>query len=655
MDKKIAIISPSNILTEKTNNILKQRNVGMKVIEASQLDAVRVGKQLEEDGTKIIISRGNTASVLRNSLNIPIVDIRHTFFGCYASYLSAKKISDKIAFFATSKQYELELKKYRLFLKDTVILTINPSMSKANIHHKMEELKVKGIEVVVGGLSLEKIAKEHGFKYIMTSSDKETINSAIDESLHLLKIIDERDEKKIELEKKYEMINGILNSTSDGIIAIDRNGVVKQINSNAKKILKNIEIESILAPEILKEFNNTLSYGEKVNGELIVIKGRNLIININPIKVNKKIVGAVATLQEQSEIQDIEKKIRKNIASKGHIAEKTFDDIIGESHKIMEVKRLAKRYAKTESTVLISGETGTGKELFAQSIHHASTRINGPFVAINCAAFPKSMLESELFGYVKGAFTGALNEGKVGLFELAHNGTIFLDEISEIPIEVQTKLLRVLQERKVMRIGDNKIIPIDVRIVAATNRNLYEMIEKGEFRSDFYYRICVLELKLPSLRERREDIPILINHFLQDKKLPCNQISKQAMDILVKEPFYGNVRQLKNTVEKVSIMTEGKIITEEVIEQEHCYDKDKTILNISYENSINYLDTKTEFKDEVYIKTEKDYIREVLCKTKGNREQAAYILGISKTTLWRKVKNILVEEPTFLDTIKYGF
>lgn len=659
MEKNIVVVSPSNILTDKTIKILNKRNLQIKVIEASQLDAVGVGKELEKEGIKIIISRGNTASVLRENINIPIIDIRHTFFGCYTSYKSAKKISDKIAFFATSKQYELELKKYKLFLKDTVISTINPSMPKDYINKKLDELKGMGIQVVVGGLSLEKIAKEHGFKYIMTSSDGESINSAIDESLHLLKIIEERDEKTIELEKKYEMIGAILNSTSDGIISIDVDGMVKQINENAKKLIKYTYLGNKLNSNILKYFKETLSYGKKINGELIVIENKNLIININPIKVNKSIVGAVATLQNQSEIQDIEQKIRRNIASKGHVAEKTFDDIIGESPQIEEVKTLAKRYSVTDSTILITGETGTGKELFAQSIHNSSKRNNGPFVAINCASFPKSMLESELFGYVKGAFTGALNEGKPGLFELAHNGTIFLDEISEIPIEVQTKLLRVLQERKVMRIGDNKITPINVRIITASNRNLSDMLYNGEFRADFYYRICVLELNLPPLRSRKEDIPILINYFLKNKKLPCHRISGEAINILKQEAFYGNIRQLKNTIERVSIMSEEDIITKGVILREGNNKTYSSNIAIKYDRKESYdahnILTDIPLNIDKCNHTERDYIRTILCKTKGNREQASHILGISKTTLWRKIKVILKEEPTFLETIKYGF
>lgn len=226
----------------------------------------------------------------------------------------------------------------------------------------------------------------------------------------------------------------------------------------------------------------------------------------------------MVSFQNVSQLQNAEKVIRKKVKNLGWTAKYTFDDIIGSSPAIRELIRKARRYAETDSDILLIGQSGTGKELLAQSIHNASDRKKGPFVAINCAALSQNLLESELFGYVDGAFTGAQKGGKEGLFEQAHTGTIFLDEIGEVPLELQAKLLRVIQEREVMRIGDNKMILVDIRIVAATNRDLNQYVRENKFRLDLYYRLDVLHLKLPTLNERGHDIGILAEYLLNRKR-----------------------------------------------------------------------------------------------------------------------------------------
>ena len=217
-------------------------------------------------------------------------------------------------------------------------------------------------------------------------------------------------------------------------------------------------------------------------------------------------------------IQMVDRKIRKELIGRGHFAKNKFDDIVGDSRLISQTKQKAMRYAMSNSAVLIVGETGVGKEMFVQSIHNYSNRKYKPFVAVNCAALPQSIMESELFGYVKGAFTGARSEGKLGIFELAHTGTVFLDEISELPLDVQAKLLRIIQEKELTRVGDDKTIPIDVRVIAACNTNLRECVSNKTFRQDLYYRIAVLELKIPPLRERTEDIPHLVAQIIKGKE-----------------------------------------------------------------------------------------------------------------------------------------
>jgi len=291
------------------------------------------------------------------------------------------------------------------------------------------------------------------------------------------------------------------------------------------------------------------------------------------------------------------------------------------------------KYAKLDSTtVLILGETGTGKELFAHSIHNESPRAKGPFVAINCAALPENLLESELFGYAEGAFTGARRGGKIGLFEMAHMGTIFLDEIGDMPLNLQSRLLRVIQEKEVMRIGDDRVIPVDVRIIASTNRNLEEDIEKGNFRRDLFYRLNVLKLIIPSLKERKEDIIPLVDLFVEKYSARLGKkitgISHEAQALLMNLDYPGNVRELRGIIERAAAFAEGGYIEE----------ADLGISNQAAKQSDAI--SRDIFKGNFTLKEiEIMAIKETLAKTQNNISEAARLLGVDRTTIWRKIKN----------------
>ncbi len=502
--------------------------------------------------------------------------------------------------------------------------------------------------MAIGGLTLEEKVKNLGIEYIMSEADEEAINQALEEAFHLARIEFEKEERRIELENRYEMINSILNSVSDGVISYDKDGVITNANHNARRILGKGVINKNVKEFITSNlFIKSIDEGKKISNEIIDIDKLSLVLNLEPIKVDSKVIGSVATFQKSKQIQEVEQKIRHSMLKKGHIAHARFEDILGESKEINQVKEIAKRYAEVDSTVLIFGETGTGKELFAQSIHNHSNRKDKPFVAINLGgAFPPNLLESELFGYVKGAFTGALSEGKTGIFELAHGGTIFLDEISEAPLEVQLKLLRVIQERKIVRIGDDKVIPIDVRIVAASNKDLREQVNKGLFREDLYYRICVLELKIPRLEERKEDIPYLINHFIEESKIPVDIITNKAVNMLKEAKWPGNVRQLNNIIERLIIMSSDGIIDSTMVEEV-----------LDYSNKDNFKGNSVVRNNRLEIKedcTEEELIKRALIETKGNRKETADILGISTTTLWRRINKYKSIDDDFLERVKYG-
>ncbi|MBP2667108.1 MAG: proprionate catabolism activator, Fis family, partial [Firmicutes bacterium] len=320
--------------------------------------------------------------------------------------------------------------------------------------------------------------------------------------------------------------------------------------------------------------------------------------------------------------------IRKKIYAGGHTATFTFSDVIGNSRTILDAVAVAKEFAVTDSSVLITGETGTGKEVFAQSIHNASKRSQKPFVAINCAALPPQILESELFGYVGGAFTGANQKGKPGLLEIAHGGTLFMDEIAEMDYAIQSKLLRVIQEKKVMRLGSDRVLPVDVRIIAATNKNLKQRVLERQFRADLYYRLNVLRLRLPPLRERREDIGqfarILLRRF-EKNSVHTLQWKPESIDRLTQYEWPGNVRELQNTVERVVAVCRQDFITPELVTR-MMRDDDAD-------------DPSGPFRI-MPAAGSADEIRQALEKTRGKQLEAAKLLGISRSTLWRRMKTL---------------
>ena len=347
-------------------------------------------------------------------------------------------------------------------------------------------------------------------------------------------------------------IDILLQVLDDGIIGITSKGIITNYNEGAENIIgyKKSDIIGKHGLHVLPDipFKYVLENLEPVKEKLIRINGYDIVVSVDPIIHSNKLYGAVAIVKKFNDIEKKQHKLREQLIGKGHRAKYGFEDIQGESEAIKRCIDIARRMAKSESSILITGESGTGKELFAQAIHNNSKRRNYQFVAINCGALPESLLESELFGYEEGAFTGARKGGKPGLFELAHNGTLFLDEIGEMPLNLQMRLLRALQEREVMRIGGDRLINVNIRVIGATNRNLKEMVKEGEFREDLYYRLRVLPLKLPPLRDRKEDILPLIDK-IKKQFYSEFELTQEAKEVLLDHNWKGNIRELKNYVE----------------------------------------------------------------------------------------------------------
>lgn len=438
-----------------------------------------------------------------------------------------------------------------------------------------------------------------------------------------------------ELVKTYQYLNKIMNSVNLGIFAVDTKGIIKAINNSACGMLHmkeeeviNRNVDTVLDnwKYILEQLRNGQSYEDE---EIVYSdKKKRFNINVYPIKdKNSNITGMVGIFKD---IQNVYNLVNKYIS---RTAKYTFDDIIGQSEEVHRLKEQIKSISNSPSTVLIQGESGTGKELIAQSIHNNSNRRNKSFVAINCGAIPKSLIESELFGYEEGSFTGAKRGGCPGKFELANGGTLFLDEIGEMPLDMQVNLLRVLQEGFVTRIGGSKYINVDVRIIAATNKNLKKEIENGTFRDDLYYRLSVIPIYVPPLRERAKDIEILIDHFLKIKaaKLgkPIPKIQKNIYEKLLNYNWPGNVRELENCIENIVNMDGNTSFSFE----------NKTI-----KRDLNYCNNEILEYDMCSLEElEKRAISICINQCEGNVSKSCRILGINRSTMYAKMKKYNIQ------------
>lgn len=444
-------------------------------------------------------------------------------------------------------------------------------------------------------------------------------------------------------------LGAILESAYEGIAVVDENGILQEFNE-AYSRFTGIKREDAIGRHVTEVIDNThlhetVKTGIAERGVLQNIQGHDMVVHRIPLWKEGQITGAIGMLifEGVTEVYKIYEKLQENQEAKPDLFTKkkendsrvTLDQIIGTSEGITEVKRLARKAARTAATVLVTGESGTGKEMFAKSIHHLSPFSTGPFISVNCGAIPEPLFESELFGYEEGAFTGAKKGGKPGKFELADNGTIFLDEIGEMPLVMQTKLLRVLQEKEAERVGGVKKYQINVRVIAATNRNLMQMVETGEFREDLYYRLNIIQLHIPPLRERKKDIPVLLVHYLKEicerYQTPGKLFTSEAVNAFVQHPWRGNIREMVNTVEQLVTLVDGKVIDYHHL-PEMLRKPEPTL------QKVNRAAGSIEEAKLLSSQRESEIILDALRRAGGNKSRAADLLGIHRTTLYQKLK-----------------
>lgn len=467
------------------------------------------------------------------------------------------------------------------------------------------------------------------------------------------------------LQFNYEELSLLLENPYEGIIFIDTEGIVRFVNLSFAKYNRSKQEKMIgLSFESLKfdsKLLQILSTKEYTPFQIFENNNRHFIVSrfpvfdrenhfigacaryfsINPKDTSTKFGADYSDLIEKLQINAIRSEYERSIMelnsykeyyNRKHQPKEGINKIIGSSPAISHLKSNILRIGDSPSTVLITGESGTGKELVAKAIHFHGDRVNKPFIKVNCTAIPDTLIESELFGYTDGAFTGAKKGGKMGKFEMANGGTIFLDEIGDMPLTMQAKILRVLQEREIERVGGSKSMPIDVRVIAATNRRLDEMVRDGEFREDLFYRINIINLHLPPLRKRKEDIPEIANNFIQNMNEKMHKnihgIEKETLEIMLKYDWPGNIRELVNSIESAMNFCQSNYLE---------YDDFGVFLPMNKRIEKKHVDKLGDMETNVNIAT-KAHLESVLAKCGGSRKEAASYLNVSKSTLYRMMK-----------------
>ena len=638
----IGVFVSSDLIGKELERIGKEQEDIFRLSYESLDAAIAIGRQMQDEGVEAIVSRRGTAHLLREDLTIPVLSFPQSSL---STLTSIKMAADRLA--GEDAEKKIFMPNFRSNISGLELIEeLLPIRFMQDVYFDSASLRriifaaaEQGFDIVVGGSTSMRFAQECGLKFQELITPRESILETLENAKSAVQA--SREEKAAA--QRYQ---SIMDLTSDGIFSVDSRGNITSINKKAKEVLGiagtdpvNRQASSILKNKVVSR----LLDDKKTVQDKIEKFGKDLCVyNQLPLLVDGRAVGVVATFKEVNTVMRAESKVRRSL-TKGFSTRYTFDDLIYQSDVMEKLISLSKKLAETDSTVFVIGETGTGKELLAQSIHNAGRRRKMPFVSVHCGALPEQLLESELFGYEEGAFTGSKKGGKPGLFELAHQGTIFLDEIDSTTPSVQLRLLGVLQEKEVMRIGGEHKTPVDVRIIAAAGKNLWTVMQQGLFRKDLFFRLNVLRITIPPLRDRLGDVPLLMNHFLhyhadrhgaEPYVLPTHYLQR-----LNQYCWPGNVRQLRHFAEQVQLNSSFDLgpesldaLFDDLLEVAEVMGADKTF-TVQKKH-------KPEAPGNFPLQAGDEAILQALQKNQYSKAKTAQMLGISRTTLWRKLKEM---------------
>jgi len=576
----------------------------------------------------VIVAAGSNGAYLKARVDVPVILVTPTGFDVMQALARARRDGDSVAL-VTHGDTPIEMRRFVSAYGLDIVFASYETAQDAEAC--VLDLRDRGVRAIVGPGLVTDLAARFGLASVFLYS-RPSVRTAFDNALEIAQAM--RREAR-----RRQRLDNVIHHLRDGVVALDVTGRVEAINGRLASVL-GIEPSlavgrplAELAPDIAASLPQT-------DGEsLETLRGVSYVVHRGPLVDN----GAVLTFQESRAVERLDRTLRSRQRAQQFVARYRLDDLIGACSEIARVRQLARRYAKSDATVLIRGESGTGKEMVAQGIHRDSARRDFPFVAINCGAFPETLLESELFGYEEGAFTGARRGGKVGLIEAAHRGTLFLDEIGEVPLPLQSRLLRVLQEREVVRLGATEPTRVDVRVVAATHRALTDAVAAGVFRADLYYRLNILNLAIPPLRERVPDIlplaaDLLLHAARREPRVAARVRTTDAAASaiapvagpLASHDWPGNVRELQNVVERMVVEladSDATQITPDVL---------RSIAPEVFESARSSTQAALTLRER-RRHNDADDIRATLDACNGDRDRVCELLGISRTTLWRRL------------------
>jgi propionate catabolism operon transcriptional regulator len=631
---KFAFVSNSAEIANAVKNCLNPKYDEMVIELATMEEAVPVAQKLLNAGIEVILGGGGTGSLLMRTIGQPIIKIARTYLDILNALIEAKKHGTYIGLTSfSSPTFGIETFEHILSIDvHHIVFNTTPEL-KTGIRTAVE----KGVDCVVGGGICKQLVNSFGKEGIVVLPSKEVIQQALSEARAVASA--RRKEKE-----DTKQLQTILQNIKEGVIVIDNGGNVKTFNQMASDIL-GIKLKQGVGRPLSETMSQAgllevLSTGKPEIDQIRKIGNVDIVINSLPIEVDGKIRGVVATFKEAARIQAIDRKVREQLYFKGLVAKYTISQFHDHSAKMKKLIQKAKIYAQTDETILIRGETGSGKEFLAHSLHNLSKRNNSAFVAVNCSALPESLLESELFGYEEGAFTGARKGGKIGLFEMANRGSIFLDEIADIPQNVQIRMLRVLEEKEVMRVGGDRYVPVDVRVISSTFKDLSREVRLGNFRRDLFFRLSVLKLNLPPLRKRLKDIPHIATQLLDKYSNGTKKLTEKSFQILQDYYWPGNIREFDSFIKLYAILLGNSESDEHLVRSLlDEFSTDHRVLQIE-ENGFTYREPP-----DIAAKTLRERIKAYEAKIihdtlkQFNKKQAAQKLGISVNTLWRKINS----------------